>query len=172
MTTLFPDLKDYVPRSLPTQERLRLRPCSFKEACEYVKHFHRHHKPPVGHKFSIAVEDHEGNLHGVVMVGRPVARALDNGLTLEVNRCCTDGSKNACSMLYGATARASKALGYSKIITYTLPSEGGASLRAAGWAKEVTNRNGVGWSNRGGGREENHPDPKDRWVKLLRGELK
>jgi hypothetical protein len=67
------------------------------------------------------------------MVGRPISRYLDDGLTLEVNRCCTDGTKNACSMLYGAAWRAAKALGYKHIVTYTRQSENGASLRASGW---------------------------------------
>ena len=66
-------------------------------------------------------------------MGRPVSRYLDNGLTLEVNRLCTDGTKNACSMLYAAAWRAARAMGYQKIITYTLDTENGASLRAAGW---------------------------------------
>ena len=70
---------------------------------------------------------------GVAIVGRPVSRYLDDGLTLEVNRLCTTGEQNACSMLYGAAARAAKAMGYHKIITYTLDSEPGTSLRAAGW---------------------------------------
>ena len=70
---------------------------------------------------------------GVAIMGRPVSRYLDNGLTLEVNRLCTTGEKNVCSMLYAAAARAAKAMGYRKIITYTLDTEPGASLRAAGW---------------------------------------
>lgn len=111
---------------------LELRPCDFQTARDFVGEHHRHNKPPVGRKFSIAVYD--GNrLCGVAMVGRPIGRYLDDGLTLEVNRCCTDGTKNACSMLYGAAWRAAKALGYKHIITYTRESENGASLRASGW---------------------------------------
>ena len=79
------------------------------------------------------------------MVGRPVARNSDNGYTLEVNRVCTDGARNACSMLYGAAWRAAKALGYRRLITYTLPAEGGASLRAAGW-KLLGERGGGNWN--------------------------
>lgn len=93
---------------------------------------HRHHKPVVGHKFSIGCTA-DGRLVGVAIVGRPVSRYLDNGLTLEVNRLCTDGTKNACSMLYAAAWRAARAMGYQKIITYTLDTESGASLRATGW---------------------------------------
>ena len=111
---------------------LEIRPVSFSEAQDFVRDNHRHNKPPVGHKFSIACYDGD-RLCGVAMVGRPVGRYLDDGLTLEVNRCCTDGTKNACSMLYGAAWRAAKALGYKRIFTYTRQSEGGSSLRASGW---------------------------------------
>ena len=74
-----------------------------------------------------------GQLVGVAITGRPVSRYLDDGLTLEINRLCTDGTRNACSFLYGAAARAAKAMGYRKIITYILDTEDGASLRAARW---------------------------------------
>ena len=111
---------------------LSLVPVSLKTANAFVAVHHRHHKPTTGHKFSIGCEC-DGQLVGVVIAGRPVSRYLDDGRTLEVNRLCTTGEKNACSMLYGAAARAAKAMGYHKIITYTLDSEPGASLRAAGW---------------------------------------
>jgi hypothetical protein len=87
----------------------------------------------------------EGELRGVAIVGRPVARKLDNGWTLEVNRVCTDGARNACSMLYGAAWRAAKALGFRRLITYTLPEEGGASLRATGW-RLLGERGGGNWN--------------------------
>ena len=111
---------------------LSLVPVSLKDANAFVAEHHRHHKPTRGHKFSFGCEC-DGQLVGVVIAGRPVSRYLDDGRTLEVNRLCTTGEKNACSMLYGAAARAAKAMGYHKIITYTLDSEPGASLRAAGW---------------------------------------
>ncbi|MCE4768745.1 hypothetical protein LV595_19245 [Clostridioides difficile] len=111
---------------------LTLTPVSLAEANAFVTQHHRHHKPVVGHKFSIGCTVN-GRLVGVAIVGRPVSRYLDNGLTLEVNRLCTDGTKNACSMLYAAAWRAARAMGYQKIITYTLDTESGASLRAAGW---------------------------------------
>ena len=111
---------------------MRLVPVSLKAANTFVAEHHRHHKPVVGHKFSIGCAL-DGRLVGVAIVGRTVSRHLDNGLTLEVNRLCTTGEKNACSMLYAAAARAAKAMGYQKIITYTLDTEPGASLRAAGW---------------------------------------
>lgn len=71
---------------------------------------------------------------GVVIAGRPVSRYLDDGMTLEVTRLCTTGERNVCSMLYAAAARAAKAMGYRKIITYMLETEDGASVRAAGWS--------------------------------------
>ncbi len=110
----------------------RLVPVSLREANAFVAAHHRHHKPVVGHKFSIGCEV-DGRLAGVVIAGRPVSRHLDNGLTLEVTRLCTTGARNACSMLYSAAARAAKAMGYRKIVTYTLDTEDGASIRAAGW---------------------------------------
>jgi hypothetical protein len=111
---------------------LDLVPVTLKEANAFVALHHRHHLPVVGHKFSLGITD-GSKIRGVCIVGRPVSRHLDNGATLEVNRCCTDGVKNGCSMLYGAAWRAAKAMGYKKLLTYTLPQEGGASLRAAGW---------------------------------------
>ena len=120
-------------------------PINFAEANAFVAAHHRHHKQIPGCKFCIAVSDDEGIVRGVAMVGRPVARNSDNGYTLEVNRVCTDGARNACSMLYGAAWRAAKALGYRRLITYTLPAEGGASLRAAGW-KLMGERGGGNWN--------------------------
>ena len=90
---------------------MRIVPIDFKEANAFVEAHHRHHKPVIGHKFSLAVADGD-IIHGVAMVGRPVSRRLDDGWTLEVNRCCTDGSKNACSMLYSAAWRVARSLGY------------------------------------------------------------
>lgn len=127
--------------------KLQIIPISFKEAIEFVKLNHRHHKPPVGHKFSIAVSDGQ-KIVGVSMVGRPVARHLDNGWTLEVNRLCTDGTKNVCSMLYGASWRAAKALGYKKLVTYILNTETGVSLSASGW-KCIGQVSGRGWDSKG-----------------------
>lgn len=114
---------------------LHLMPCDYQTAKNFVAENHRHNKPPAGHKYSIACYDGE-RLCGVVMVGRPVSRYLDDGLTLEVNRCCTDGTKNACTILYGAACRAAKALGYKRIFTYTRQSENGSSLRASNWIND------------------------------------
>lgn len=115
-----------------TREQLELVPVSFRQAQAFIAAHHRHHKPPAGMKFAIGVTA-GGELTGVATVGRPVARHLDDGFTLEVNRTCTDGTPNVNSMLYGAAWRAAKALGYRRLITYTQASESGASLRAAGW---------------------------------------
>ncbi len=111
---------------------LVLTPVSLAQANAFVEQHHRHHKPVTGHKFSIGCIT-DGRLAAVAIVGRPVSRYLDDGLTLEVNRLCSDGTKNACSFLYAAAARAAKELGYRRIITYILDTESGASLRAAGW---------------------------------------
>lgn len=113
---------------------MKIEPITFKEACAFVALHHRHNKPPRGHKFSVALRD-SGRLIGVAMAGRPVARHFDDGLTLEVNRTCTDGTRNANSMLYGAVWRAARAMGYHRCITYTQYGETGASLRAAGFVR-------------------------------------
>jgi len=141
---------------------LILQPITLEEANQFVREHHRHHKPTVGHKFSIAVNDGE-KVVGVAIVGRPVARLLDDGLTLEVNRVATDGTKNACSFLYGACRKACFALGYRKLITYTLPEEGGASLRAAGW-KCLGVAGGGKWDRAGRFRVDTHPlQAKFKW---------
>jgi len=108
-------------------------PCELAEANAFVQQHHRHHGPVVGHRYSIAVADDLGVVRGVVIVGRPVARHCDDGWTLEVTRLATDGCKDACSMLYAAAWRAARAMGYRKLITYTLQIEPGTSLKAAGW---------------------------------------
>jgi hypothetical protein len=113
---------------------MNVKPATFRQACAFVQELHRHNKPPRGHKFSIALWDADKQV-GIAMAGRPVARAFDDGLTLEVNRTCTDGTPNANSMLYGAVARAAKAMGYMRIVTYTQADESGASLKAAGFVK-------------------------------------
>lgn len=107
---------------------------TFRQACMFVADLHRHNKPPRGHKFSVGLFDGE-RMVGVAMAGRPVARHFDDGLTLEVNRSCTDGTRNANSMLYGACWRAARAMGYRRCVTYTQADESGASLRAAGFVK-------------------------------------
>lgn len=142
--------------------RLFLSPISLAEANQFVSENHRHHKPVVGHKFSIGVAKNDCVV-GVAIVGRPVSRVLDDGWTLEVNRVATNGTKNACSMLYGAARRATFALGYKKLITYTLPEEGGSSLRASGW-KCLGAAGGGSWSSTTRPRVDKHPlQQKLRW---------
>lgn len=111
----------------------------------FVARHHRHNKPPVGALFAIGARV-GAELVGVAIVGRPIARRLDDGRTCEVTRLCTDGTRNACSMLYGAAARAAKAIGYGKIITYTLKSEPGTSLRASGWTVAAEVDGAATWS--------------------------
>lgn len=156
---------------------LQIRPIDLKGARAFVGEHHRHNKPPIGHKFSIACYDGE-RLCGVVMVGRPISRRLDDGLTVEINRNCTDGTYNACSILYGAACRAAKALGYKRIITYTLQSEPGTSLKASGWKIDELQAGGGSWSVPSRPRElvqttligneiKYSTENKVRWVKAL-----
>lgn len=111
---------------------MKLKPITYKEACRYVAEYHRHHAPPQGWKFGLAVYK-DSILVGVAMIGRPLSRRQDDGDTLEITRICTDGTRNACSFLLGAAKRAVLALGYSRIITYILETESGVSLKAAGF---------------------------------------
>ena len=136
---------------------LEIVPVSFADACEFVSELHRHHRPPVGHKFSIGAADGD-TLVGVVMVGRPVARSYDDGQTLEVTRSCTDGTEHANSMLYGAAWRAAKALGYRRLITYTQDGESGSSLRGAGWKVVAQRPPRKGWDTPSRRRDGNGND--------------
>ena len=141
------------------QQKLRIVPLHFKEAKAFVLQHHRHHKPPVGHKFSIGVADEAGAVRGVCMVGRPVARALDDHKTLEVIRLATDGCDNACSCLYSAAWRVCREMGYGRLITYILDSESGTSLRATGW-KVIGIRGGGSWTTPSRPRDDKHPSQK------------
>lgn len=143
--------------------KLSLVPITLKEANEFVRVNHRHHKPVPGAKFCIGIADDQPHIVGVAIVGRPVARMLDDGWTLEVNRTCTDGTKNANSMLYGACRRAAFAMGYKKLITYTLPTESGSSLTAANWKCNGAAGGGM-WSRTSRPRVDTHPTQmKLRW---------
>lgn len=146
---------------------LRVKPITLKDANDFVKKYHRHHKPTVGHKFSISCVDDNNHLCGVAICGRPVSRYLDNGEILEINRLCTDGTRNACSILYGACARIAKNMGYKKIITYILKSENGASLKASNFICEGE-AGGEIWTGKRSGRDNGVPkEKKTRWVKYL-----
>lgn len=113
---------------------IRVVPCTLRRARLLCAAWHRHHKPPQGGLFALAAADVDGKLCGVAIVGNPVSRRLADGYTAEVTRLATDGARNACSLLYAAAWRAARALGYRRLVTYTLSSEPGASLRAAGWS--------------------------------------
>jgi hypothetical protein len=130
-------------------------PCELDEANSFVAQHHRHHRPVVGHKFSLAVEA-EGKVVGVAIVGRPVARLLQDGETLEVVRVATNGTRNACSALYSACWRAARAMGYRRLVTYILDSEPGTSVRAAGW-KEIGKAGGGTWNRGQRPRVDKHP---------------
>ncbi|MEA5358239.1 XF1762 family protein [Amycolatopsis sp., V23-08] len=125
--------------------RLTIVPLTFRQACEFIDAHHRHHRPPRGMKFAIGVA-RGGELVGVATAGRPVARCLDDGITLEVTRSCTVGEPNANSKLYGAVWRAARAMGYLRLITYTQAGESGASLRAAGLVPVADLRPRSGWT--------------------------
>lgn len=130
-------------------------PLELAEANAFVEKHHRHHFPVIGHKFSIGAAMGE-MIVGAVIVGRPVSRMRDDGVTLEVTRLVTDGTRNACSFLYGAAARASFALGYKRIGTYILASESGTTLKAAGW-KLIGSTGGGSWSRPSRPRVDTHP---------------
>jgi hypothetical protein len=138
------------------QARLEVVPLELSEANAFVARHHRHHRPAVGHKFSLGCADQAETIRGVAIVGRPVARGNDNGWTLEVARVATDGCPNACSALYGAARRATFALGYRRLITYILDSEPGTSLRAAGW-RCIGEVRGWGWDCASRPRVDLHP---------------
>lgn len=125
------------------------------EANAFVSQHHRHHIPVIGHLFSLGAQV-DNEIVGVVIVGRPVSRIRDDGETAEVTRLCTDGTKNACSFLYGAASRGAFALGYRRIGTYILASEPGTSLIAAGW-RLIGERGGGSWSVPSRARVDKHP---------------
>lgn len=155
---------------------IEIRPISLKEANRFIIENHRHHDKVQGHKFSEGAYIN-GELVGVACVGRPVARCLDDGLTLEVTRLCTDGSRNLCSILYGRCARIAKEMGYKRIITYILESEPGVSLRASGWQFDGA-AGGGDWTCKSRPRESTEitlfgesrkypAERKQRWIKTL-----
>lgn len=138
-------------------------PLHLREANAFVAKHHRHNLPAVGCKFALGAAL-GGNLVGVAIVGRPICRRLDDGQTLEVLRVCTDGTPNACSFLYARCARIARLMGYASIITYTLASEGGASLRAVG-ARPTGPLESHEWGNSNRPRKSQavYAEPKFRW---------
>ena len=147
-------------------------PATLKQANEMVAKLHRHHFPVVGHRFSIGCEDESGAMHGAAIVGRPVARAIDQNRIAEVTRLVSDGTFNVCSMLYSACARAAKAMGYYLIQTSILENELGTSLKAAGWHFDriIKGRN---WNtpSRLGRRTDQPMCDKQVWIKELNRRL-
>jgi len=135
-------------------------PVEFSIAAEFINRHHRHCAAPVGHIFSLGCYM-DGNLVGVAMCGRPVARRLDNGNNIEINRLCTDGTRNACSKLYSRCVRYAAAKGFKKVITYTLQSENGASLKASNFVLETDKAGGVSWT---GKRKHKSTEIKRRWA--------
>ncbi len=159
---------------------MKIVPSTITAARQFVDLHHRHNAPPKGGLFAVGLAE-EGETIGVAIIGRPVSRYLDDKMTCEITRLCTLGHKNACSMLYGAASRAAKALGYRRIITYTLQREPGSSLKASGWILSGEVKAAV-WSRPGRPRtivatdlfESNsgrtlkyQPEAKYRWEKQL-----
>lgn len=158
---------------------MRAVPVELKEANAFVDRLHRHHASVARDKYRVGCEV-QGELVGVVQVGRPVARALCDGETLEVLRLCSKGDRNVCSFLYSRAARIAKELGYKKIITYILESEDGASLKASGWHIEADGVGGGSWNRPSRPRTEEvqlsmfterdkkySTEKKQRWAKVL-----
>ncbi len=156
------------PDGTPKRHGLIPVPIDLADANAFVKQYHRHHKPVVGCKFTLAVCS-AGEVVGVAIVGRPVGRHADDGYTLEINRLCTDGTRNACSWLLGRVRRVAGAMGYRRVLTYTLPEEGGASLKAAGYRLVSATAGGGSWHtpNSGRPRVDKHPlQAKFKWEAL------
>lgn len=147
-------------------EKYELRPITLRAAQGFVTQHHRHNGAPQGHKFSIGLWT-DDKLVGVVIVGRPIARANDDGVTAELTRCCVlEGRMNANSVLYAAAWRAAKAMGYKRLITYTLPIESGASLKAAGFIPVAHTRAAPkGWDVPGRPREVPAKYPKGEKIR-------
>lgn len=146
-----------------SQTRLKVVPIDLRETSAYVKAHLRHNGIAVGYKFAVAVAAEDGVVRGVAIVGRPVARRLDDRLTPEVDRLATDGTPNACSALYGAAWRVAREMGCERLVTYVLASEPGTSLKASGW-KCVGEAGGGSWSVPSRPWEDKQPtERKVRW---------
>lgn len=151
---------------------LYLVPVSREVANDFVDRLHRHNAPVACQLiYCVGVADEDGDLRGVAIVGRPSARMLCDGWTAEVLRTCTDGARNANSMLYGAVWKAAKALGYRRLITYTQHSETGASLRAVGWVQVASLKSRVGWDAPSRFRDNGRYDSAERWRWEIRADV-
>jgi len=168
-----PALDKLVPRP-----PLRLHPSTISRATEFVADNHRHSTPPQGGLFAVSVRQLRRTV-GVAIIGRPVAPALQDGVTAEVTRLCTgedkltaeieggkQGRRDACSLLYAAARRAAIALGYRRLITYTLATEPGDSLRGAGWV-ETARVKGADWDRPGRRRKKQEHVDRVRWEAVL-----
>lgn len=144
---------------------LIIKPITFKQASDFINKYHRHHGATIGCKFCVGCFA-DDLMVGCAVCGRPVSRYLDDGVTCEINRVCTDGTRNACSMLYGACCRVAKAMGYKKVVTYILETENGASLKASNFVCEGK-AGGVKWT---GARDKGQNIPREmktRWIMKL-----
>ena len=146
---------------------LRIIPLDLKEANGAVAKWHRHHKPVVGHRFSLGVIDDQGELDGAAIASRPTARLTDQKFVVEITRVATNGTRNACSILLGAAAKAAKSMGYSTIQTTTLQIESGSSLKAVGWECKEINVDGSGWDSRKNRNVDCKEHKKMKWWKVL-----
>ena len=142
---------------------LRIIPLDLKEANGIVYKFHRHHKPAVGHRFSLGVLNDSGEVVGAAIASRPIARRTDQKFVLEVTRVATDGTKNASSILLGAVARAARVMGYGLVQTTTLQRESGSSLKAVGWKSQKIKDDGRGWDSRAGRNVDCKDELKVKW---------
>ena len=137
-------------------------PMTLRAARAYVDAHHRHHRAPQGGLFAVGAEQ-DGQLVGCAIVGRPVSRHLNDGATVEITRLCVDGTRNACSFLYRVCVRVATAMGYQRVLTYTLSEESGASLRGAGFALAARTK-AESWNRPGRARTDKHPtQSKYRW---------
>lgn len=144
--------------------RLTLTPISLRDANAFVNKHHRHHEGPRAYRFAVSLRGPRDGLHGVAIAGNPVSKAQCDGRTIEVSRACTDGTKNANSMLYAAIWRAARALGYTRMLTYTMPEESGSSLKAVGMRQDGMTE-GRPWDRANRPRKAKYPvGPKIRWV--------
>lgn len=155
---------------------MRIVPVTQGDARRFVGQHHRHNLPPqFGALFSVGIANGDAELRGIAMAGRPVARALNDGTTIEIWRTCTLGDPNANSMLYGAICRAAKALGWDRAVTYTLAEESGASLKASGFVIDAELEPRDSWWTPSRprhqedlfGQDRRPAGPKLRWVRAL-----
>ena len=143
-----------------------VQPIALGVADMMVRLHHRHAGPATGHLYSLGLFADDWELLGAVIVGRPVARHLDDGATVEVTRLVTLGTRNACSTLYGAACREARRRGYRRVVTYTRSDEPGTSLRASGFVAVATTR-GRQWDTPTRRRRRRPTVDRVRWERTL-----